>query len=216
VSLSRFERFVLRLPPALQAVALALQLLWEEWILLILFNLLWLLAWLTILLGPPATFAVYHVAHRTVEGRKILFGDLLAGIRRYFVLSWLWMLANLFVVLVLFYAYLFYAEGTHLLAQIAQMIMLVGLLVWVALQFYTVPSLMAQEEKSLRLAWYMSWLMIWKEPGYTLVLLLTTTSLMALILLTQGLAFVLGGASLLALIGAQAIARHSKSRRGAG
>jgi hypothetical protein len=216
VSLSRFERFVLRLPPALQTVALALQLLWEEWILLILFNLLWLLAWLTILLGPPATFAVYHVAHRTVEGRKILFGDLLAGIRRYFVLSWLWMLANLFVVLVLFYAYLFYAEGTHLLAQIAQMIMLVGLLLWIALQFYTVPTLMAQEEKSLRLAWYTSWLMIWRQPGYTLVLLLTTTSLMALILLTQGLAFVLGGVSLLALIGAQAIARHSKSRRGAG
>ena len=216
MSLSRFERFVLRLPPALQAVALALQLLWEEWILLILFNLLWLLAWLTILLGPPTTFAVYHVAHRTVEGRKILFGDFLTGIRRYFVLSWLWMLANLFVVPVLFYAYLFYAEGTHLLAQIAQMIMIVGLLLWAALQFYTVPTLVVQEEKSLRLAWYMSWLMIWKEPGYTLVLLLTTTSLMALILLTQGLAFVLGGVSLLALIGAQAIARHSKSRRGAG
>jgi hypothetical protein len=215
VSTSRFERFVLRLPPALQTVALALQLLWEEWILLILFNLLWLLAWLTILLGPPTTFAVYHVAYRTVEGRKILFGDLLAGIRRYFVLSWLWMLANLFVVPVLLYAYLFYAEGTHLLAQIAQMIMIVGLLVWAALQFYTVPILVVQEEKSLRLAWYMSWLMIWKEPGYTLVLLLTTTSLMALILLTQGVAFVLGGVSLVALIGCKGIARQLQSGRGA-
>lgn len=202
---SRIDAFVANLPPQIRIVARALLALWDDWLLLIGLNTLWLLSWLTIVLGPPATFGLYHVAQRLVEGRVASLRDMVTGGRRYFVKSWQWMVVHTLVMAVLGVALVFYNRLPYLWARLFQGIVLVLIVLWLTVQFYALPYMMVQKRKFLRLAWQNGWITAKEAPGYTLVVVLSVASFLILFVLTQGYAFFLGGMSLLALMGCQAV-----------
>ncbi len=158
-----------RLPVPLQVAARALSDWWDDWINMALISLVWVLCWVTIVLGPPATFGVYYVTHQLAHGRSLGLRGLLEGGRQYLLKSWLWMLLNLVVAVVLPINIWFYGQLDADWAVIVQMIPLFLGLVWLMVQFYTLPYLMEQEQKSLRLALRNGLFTTLAAPAYTAV-----------------------------------------------
>ena len=197
---SRYDRFVQRLPSPLRPVAVAAQLLYEDWLIYILLNLLWTLATFTLLLGPPATFGLFYAAQRSVDGRVVGWRDLVHGAKRHFGQSWLWMIANVIVIFLVGYALLFYQAIPAGWARGAQGIMAALLVLWVTLQLYALHQLIVQPGTSLRTAWYRAWNAIRRRPFHVLVTTLTVLVLVALAILTQGLGFILIGPGFVALL----------------
>jgi hypothetical protein len=197
---SRYDRFVQRLPSPLRPVAVAVQLLYEDWLIYILLNLLWTLATFTLLLGPPATFGLFYAAQRSVDGRVVGWRDLVQGGKQHFGQSWLWMIANLLVFVLVGYAFLFYQAIPADWARGAQWAMAALFLLWVTLQLYALHQLIVQPGTSLRTAWYRAGYAIYRRPFHALVTTLTVLVLVAFAILTQGLGFVLVGPGFVALL----------------
>jgi uncharacterized membrane protein YesL len=110
-------------------------------------NVVWLLASLTIILLPPATASLFETAYNAHRGRAPEVRRFWAGIRRWFVKSWLWASGNL---IVLALAYLLGANsGGHpialAMAGVIPALLLIG-------QFYFWPYVMLQDRPSLRTA----------------------------------------------------------------
>jgi len=60
-----------QIPVSLRVVMQAFSDWWDDWVNMVVINLVWALCWLTIVLGPPATFGLYHVTNRLVEGQAV-------------------------------------------------------------------------------------------------------------------------------------------------
>ena len=158
-----------RLPVPLQVAAQALSDWWDDWINMALINLVWLLCWVTIVLGPPATFGLYYVTNQLAHGQSLGLRGLLEGARRYLRKSWLWMLLNLLVAAVVGANVWFYAQFDADWAAIVRPFPLFLGLVWLIVQFYALPYLMEQEKESLRLALRNGLFTLLAAPGYTVV-----------------------------------------------
>jgi len=142
---------------------------WDDWVNLTIQNLVCLLCWLTIILGPPATFGLYSVTNRLAHGESIGLGGLVDGGRRYFLLSWLWMLINLLVAIIISYNYFFYTSFGTLWADFLQAFFIILGVIWLVIQFYALPYLMEQEKKHLGIALRNGLYTTLAAPGYTLV-----------------------------------------------
>ena len=116
---------------------------WRDWVNMAALNLAWLLCWLTVLLGPPATFVLYGVVHDYVHGRSFELRETPALLRRYALKSWLWLLGNLLVAGGLWLNLQFYTQDTLWASALRALTLLVGAL-WLAVQFYTLPYLLEQ------------------------------------------------------------------------
>lgn len=99
-----------QIPVSLRVVAQAFSDWWDDWVNMVVINLVWALCWLTIVLGPPATFGLYHVTNGLVEGQAVELRGMLEGIRRYFLHSWTWMLLNLVAAVVVWLNIGFYLQ----------------------------------------------------------------------------------------------------------
>ena len=157
------------LPAPLKVTAQALIDWWDAWISMVIVNLAWILCWLTIVLGPPATFGLYHVTHQLARGESLGLGGLIEGARRYFAKSWLWMLLNLAVTIVIAVDLIFYAQVDAIWVGFLQGTFIVLSLFWLMVQFYVPPFLMEQDNKSLKLALRNGALTLLAAPGYTIV-----------------------------------------------
>jgi uncharacterized membrane protein YesL len=166
--------------------------------------LLWSLAWLTILLGPPVTFGIHYVENLYIRGENLGLRGLWEGTRKYFIRSWLWMLANLGVGLLLYSSSWAYGQIGGIGADIGQSITLVIAAGWFTIQFYAVPILMIQTKPSLREAWRNSLLMTLASPPYLFVLLIFL-ALFGLISLLLIFPTILGYTTLLCLLANQAV-----------
>lgn len=202
---SRVDRFVASLPPQLRVVAQALLSLWDEWLFWIVVNTLWVVSWVTIVLGPPVTFGVYYVAWRAAGGRKVTYGDLWRGSRQAMGRSWLWMVSQVSIFGVLYIALLWYNRIPQFWARLPQSIVLIVLILWTGVQFYALPYFVAQENKSLRLAWRNGWVTLRQAQGYSLIVLGSAGAIVYLFVLSRGYLFFLGGFCLLALLGSLAV-----------
>ncbi|MCL4561558.1 MAG: hypothetical protein M1281_13215 [Chloroflexi bacterium] len=65
---------------------------WTSWVT---FCILWVICWLTIILGPPATFALVYAGRLSVLEVMPGLSELVSAARRSFGLAWLWMGLNL-------------------------------------------------------------------------------------------------------------------------
>jgi uncharacterized membrane protein YesL len=193
-----------RLPAPLQVISLALSDWWDDWVSMAVMNLAWLLSWLTIALGPPATFGLYCATNQLAHGESTGLAGLLQGARRYALKSWLWALLNLAVGVVFWANLWFYAHLEGAWVPVLQGGLLFLGLVWLVVQFYALPYLMEQEEKRLGLALRNGLFTVLAAPGYTLVV----AGLAALIVVLS-IAFViplfLGGPCLIAALGNRAV-----------
>ena len=176
---------------------------WDEWINWVLIGSLWLVSWMTLVLGPPATFGLYYVSQELVAGQSLGVRGFIDGGKQYFLKAWGWMLANLVVLILILVNLQFYGQMQASWAAFVQGILFLALILWAATQFYALPFFMLQEVKSLRLAWRNGFLTALASPGFSLVILLV-----AGIILVPSILFViplfLGIPGLVAVLGSVA------------
>lgn len=127
---------------------------WDEMFNLMLFNMLWLVAQLLIVPGPPATAALFYVANRAAKGGFVRLSDFVDAFKRYFWESWKWGALNILVILILGNALVFYASSQlqgpfSLSLAVVNLFLLVE---WLFTQLFAFPFWLEQEKKQMRLA----------------------------------------------------------------
>jgi uncharacterized membrane protein YesL len=153
---------------------------WEVWLGLWMFGLVWVLCWATIVLGPPATFGFFQAARSLMTENEIKWGEYLRAARENFLASWLWFLANLLVLFVVFANTTYYGALESGLAGVLQVLAIAVGFIWVAVQFYALPYYVLLEKKSLLVAWKNGLLTLLASPIFSLTLWLALAPLIAL------------------------------------
>jgi uncharacterized membrane protein YesL len=142
---------------------------WDDWVNMVVINLIWIVCWVTIVLGPPATLGVYHLTNHLARGIGLGPSGLWEGIKRYFLVSWLWMLLNLLAAVILGVNFLFWAGQDTVWEILLVGVLLFFSVAWLATQFYALPYLVEQKRKNLGLALRNGLFTALSAPGYTLV-----------------------------------------------
>jgi uncharacterized membrane protein YesL len=199
-------------PVPLQVVGRSLRDWWDDWVNMVVLNLILALAWLTIVLGPPATFGLYYVTDHLARGKSLGPRGLIEGGRRYFLQSWLWFLLNLAVALIIGVNYFFYASFTSTWADYLKAAFLLLGLAWLVVQFYALPYFMAQQEKRVGLALRNGLFTALAAPGYSLVVAGAAGLVFGLSISTVVLLF-LGGPCLVATLGSHVVFERMKTYR---
>jgi len=199
---------------------------WEELLPLAVVNLVWLLAWaaplsggsllasipalaimlivLGVLVFAVATAGVYYVTYRVAHAKTFHFSDYIEGIRLYWWRAILWILGNALVTVILAANVLFYARVQTSWSAIVAGLFMALFIVWVAVQIYFWPLMLAQEQPRLLLAWRNAFYLILANPFYAFFIVSFTVLLLGLSIgLT--LPFVLMGMTLQALLGNNAV-----------
>jgi uncharacterized membrane protein YesL len=140
---------------------------------------------LSLVLAPPATAALFHVAWYLAHDRRIEFGYFWQGFREYFWPSWKvagMMLVALAILLV--DAFISFQAQSSLL-RVLGFILLWALLFWMAMQVYVLPLLIALEEKRLGLLFKNAAQLVVVFPLFCLLMLLVallSTALSAVVI----------------------------------
>lgn len=127
---------------------------WEEMFTLVLCNLLWAVAWVLIIPGPPATAALFCVTNQVAHGRFVKVSDFWKGLRQYFREGWKWGLLNLVAIYILGYAAYFYNSGFFpepygFILAVLNLLLLSG---WLSTQLFAFPFWLEQSDKRIGLA----------------------------------------------------------------
>ena len=127
---------------------------WDDMFTLMLCNLLWLLAQLLIIPGPPATAALFAVTNRVAHGSFARVSDFWAAFKSLFWESWKWGALNLLAILVLGVAALFYGSGSFAppagYMLLSSNLILLG--IWLFAQLFAFPFWLEQVDKRIWLA----------------------------------------------------------------
>lgn len=200
------------LPAPVRVILNALNDWWADWVHMVAINLAWALCWLTVVLGPPATLGVYHVANELAHGRSLGLAGLLEGGRRYFWTSWQWALLNLFAAAIAALNVWFYAQFDAAWTELLRALLWLLGIGWLVVQFYALPYLMEQETKSLSVALRNGLFTALAAPGYTAVVAGVGALVAALSVGTVALLF-LGGPCLVAVLGNHAVRERLETYR---
>jgi len=161
-----------RKPASLHVIGQALKTWYDDWFNLFIQSFLVTLSWATIILGPPMLFGLYEVGHDLAHGRSNGAGELLRSARRHFLVSWVWMLINIVVAIVVVVNVAFYWNlGKSWSILLMSVFLFLGVF-WAMMQVYVIAYYMEQRHKSILLAHKNAALTFLASPGYTLVLFL--------------------------------------------
>ena len=177
---------------------------WRDWVAMAAVNLAWLVCCATIVLAPPATFALYHYVREVQRGRGAGPREMLAVGRRRFLKSWLWALANAFFGLLVWASVVFYSRVDAPIAVAVYIVLAVVVGLWLAVQFYALPYLEAQDEPNLRQAHRNALFTALASPLYTFVLFAIAAFVAALCFRLNFLIF-LGAPCFVALLATHAV-----------
>ncbi|MEX2536305.1 MAG: hypothetical protein WD273_11985 [Trueperaceae bacterium] len=177
---------------------------WRDWVNMAVLNLAWMLCWLTIVLGPPATFAAYRVANDFANERTLYPRELPGMLRRYFLQSWGWFLLQLLVAAGVLVNLQFYGEMQSGVGAVLQGATLVVAGIWLLLQLYALPYLMEQGQPGLQLALRNALLTALASPLYTLIIGVIVALLLAICVRLPFL-LLFGVPMLIAVIGSHAV-----------
>lgn len=177
---------------------------WKDWANQVLVSLAMILASLTIVLLPPALFGVYQETLDLVHNTRTGIGGWWKGFKQYFLKSLLWGLVNLIVALVLVTNLWFYYNSEGVAAPIFVVVTIVMLILWLLWQFYSLACFFLQEQASLKLAWKNGFIVILKNPLYTLVISLTMLAISILSFYIY-IPLILGSIPLLTILSLQAV-----------
>jgi hypothetical protein len=179
---------------------------WQElWTILVIQLLFWL-ALILVIPGPPAVLALFYYAHRVAHSEMVNERDFLHAIRQYWGPGWRWTFLNLLIIGVLTGDYYLVEPllGTTTMASFVQGFYLTLLASWLLLQFFALPFLFEQREPRVWQALRNGAVFLKRNLIFAVVLaLLLTLSLIAGTLLFM-LAFAFGGA-FLAFAGTHAV-----------
>ena len=183
---------------------------------IVLLNVIWFLACLLILPALPATAALFYAMNELAHERGAGFSKFFEGFRRYFWLSLKWGIPSVLIFVVLIYNIFFYGQvGGQItvmpqLATVAQLMSVLMLIVFSAMQLYLFPLLLEQVEPSLKNAVRNSFLIFVRFPLHTFGLLIGVTALVLVstlmaqwlwIMITGGLSTYVANRVLIYLIG---------------
>jgi uncharacterized membrane protein YesL len=147
----------------------ALQTWWDGWFSIVLFGLVWLVCWATVLLGPPATFGFFHAVRWWMVAKETKWDQFFRMAKKYWLQSWLWFLANLFIGFTVFANYVFYGSLESNIRGPMQLLTLVLGILWAAVQLYAIPYFVLLEKKSLFVAWKNGLFTILASPIFSVV-----------------------------------------------
>ena len=174
---------------ALRILGLSLRDTWQEFWTILIVHLLFLLANLLILPGPPATLALFYFGNRIAHGEIATERDFLHAVRQYWGPGWRWGFINLVVIGLLtgdYYLVGRLTENTQI-AAFTQGLYFTLLAGWSLLQMFTLPFLFEQKEPLVLQALRNAAVFIRRN----LILVLVLGLLLALSLLAGALAFML-------------------------
>src|SRR5512146_651393 len=83
---------------------------WDDWINLAVIGLVWLGCTITVVLAPPALFALVAVSSELVHGASPNVRGFIDYLKRYFLPGWGWALVLIFIGSVLYANLVFYAR----------------------------------------------------------------------------------------------------------
>lgn len=189
---------------ALQVISQAVSDWWDDWVNMFVISLIWVLSWATIVLGPPVTLGLWYVANQLAHGHSQGLSGFLSGSRRYFFKGWLWALVNLVAGMALSVNFWFYRQIEVTWIGLVQTFVLLLVLAWLVVQFYALPYLMEQEEKSLRLAMRNGLFTALAAPIYTMVIA-GVAFLVAGFSVGLVVPLLVGGPALIAVLGNRAV-----------
>ena len=169
---------------AFSIIGQAFRLWWQEFMLLIFFNLMWLALQIPIITGPPATAAMYVIARQLADGELIEPRHGLNALRRMFTPAWIWGAINLLIVGAVVGNFWFYQSATGWLWIGLRLVWGVIALGWFAINLFYWPFWLAQEQHSLQLTFRNSFLFLAKRPGLALSLMLISAFLIVVSVLT--------------------------------
>lgn len=181
----------------------ALKTWWEGWFSLLLFGIVWVLCWATIVLGPPATFGFFHAARWWMVEKETRWDQFYQMSKKYFFHSWLWFLGNVLVYFIVYANYIYYGNMGNSLGSLLQGVSLTAGVIWAAIQFYALPYYVLLEKKSLLIAWKNGLYTILASPIFSLVLL---AALAVVIYIHRGiLPLFFGGPGLVVILSSVAV-----------
>jgi uncharacterized membrane protein YesL len=191
---------------ALRVLGHASRLWWKEWIGLILLNILWVLLQVPLVTGPPATAVLYAIARKVYDDEVWELPDLWGDLRRLFWPAWRWALPNLLLGGILiwnFYAFQAVQGGVWSALRLAWATLL---LLWFMLNLFYWPFWLAQEEKSVRLAYANSGRFLLRY-GWTALFLALVGGLVLTVSVWTAVPLSAGAVCWLALVGETAVRR---------
>ena len=169
---------------AFSIIGQAFRLWWQEFMLLIFFNLIWLALQIPIVTGPPATAAMYVIARQLADGELIEPRHGLNALRRMFAPAWVWGALNLLIIGAVVGNFWFYQSATGWPWISLRLVWGVIGLGWFAINLFYWPFWLAQEQHSLGLTFRNSFLFLAKQPGLALTLMLISALLIVVSVLT--------------------------------
>jgi len=176
---------------------------WDGWLDLEIITIVWFFAQLTVVLGPPATFGVYHVVHLMAhEGQSTGVKGMFQGAKMYFGKAMVWGLINWAALILAYVNITFYAQMANVIGAIAQWIVILLTITYLVTQFYAVAFFMqlTDDNKKIFLALKNGLFLALGQPVFTFVLILFSA---ILIVLSVGLVIpiFLGVPALVAVLG---------------
>lgn len=142
---------------------------WRNWLRLTILNLVWMSSWVLVVFGPPVTLAVYAYLERLLANDEMTPREFVDTARRSFGKGWLWALPVLAAVTSLLVALPFYAQFPDLWARAAEIAAALLVLGWLFLQFFALPYLFVQDQRSLKLALRNATMTALASPLYSLL-----------------------------------------------
>jgi uncharacterized membrane protein YesL len=177
---------------------------YDDWVNMLVINFIFLLCWATIILGPPALFAMYDVSGSLAYGKSQYPRDMISAMRKYFLKSWQWFILNLVISAIIVVNFFFYRTVRSDWALFVQALFIFLGILWLVIQFYALPYMMEQEEKSLKTAYRNGLFTILGAPGYTFVVVGFAAFLAGLSIITI-LPIALAAPTLIASIGSRSV-----------
>jgi len=178
---------------------------YDSWLDMTLIGMLWLVAQVTIVLGPAATFGVYYVTSAMIRsGESLGVKGMIEGARKYFLKALAWGALNWLVAVISVVNFIFYLNVDSTFGYIARVMIVVLTSLWMITQFYAVPFLLAQEQEKLFLALRNGLYLTLATLPYTIGLMIIVVLIIALSAVLILPAF-LGVPMLIAVMGTRAL-----------
>ena len=154
---------------------------YDAWLDMTLIGMLWLVAQVTVILGPAATFGVYYVTSAMIRsGESLGVKGMIEGSRKYFLKALAWGALNWLVAVISVVNFIFYLNVDSTFGYIARVMIVVLTLLWMMTQFYTVPFVLAQEQENLFLALRNGFYLTLATLPYTIGLMIIVLLIIAL------------------------------------
>ena len=179
---------------------------------LVVLNMLWCVAAVTVVAMPLVSAGMAWVAAEIGEGKVVNWRTFVEGVRRYWKQAYVWGLINLVVGALVGLNLIFYLGQQESWFALPLMLFVAVGLWWIGTQFYFFPFLVHQDPPSIKMAYRNSLVLMLSQPAVSLALFFVVMILAAVSYLLLFPLFVLFFA-LLSVLSNRAVIETIKSRQ---